>query len=310
MAISSISLSSQSPAPGYPDFQSEISNLEFPIPYHANQDPPPLHPHPLHVGAGASVGAIDQPIQRERHTGFPIIPGSSLKGVMADLYLSDRIKGLRTEEGIQLFGRQDHEVVKDDPSKAHKSGDISFGEARLLAFPVRSAKGCFAWITSPLVLKRWQQASGKTVNFPAELPVGSGIYGDASTLAEDGTVVLEDYALELAGVFSPGPDLVSAISDPLWQDLAPGHLCFVSDDLMAHFTRTACEVAQHVSINDATGTADDGKLFNQENVPAETLFFSVITELRSGAIGKLNVPGILQIGGDATTGLGFCSAQL
>ncbi|MCX6865140.1 MAG: RAMP superfamily CRISPR-associated protein [Verrucomicrobia bacterium] len=39
---------------------------------------------PLHVGAGASVGAIDQPVQRERHTGFPIIPGSSIKGVLRD----------------------------------------------------------------------------------------------------------------------------------------------------------------------------------------------------------------------------------
>ncbi|HNW40428.1 MAG TPA: RAMP superfamily CRISPR-associated protein, partial [Opitutaceae bacterium] len=39
---------------------------------------------PLHVGAGSSVGAIDQPIIRERHTGFPIIPGSSLKGSFAD----------------------------------------------------------------------------------------------------------------------------------------------------------------------------------------------------------------------------------
>ena len=37
---------------------------------------------PLHVGAGSSVGAVDQPVQRERHTGFPIIPGSSIKGVM------------------------------------------------------------------------------------------------------------------------------------------------------------------------------------------------------------------------------------
>jgi CRISPR/Cas system CMR subunit Cmr4 (Cas7 group RAMP superfamily) len=32
---------------------------------------------PLHVGAGASVGAIDQPIIRERHTGFPIISATS-----------------------------------------------------------------------------------------------------------------------------------------------------------------------------------------------------------------------------------------
>ena len=41
---------------------------------------------PLHVGAGSSVGAIDQPIQRERHTGFPIIPASSLKGTFADAW--------------------------------------------------------------------------------------------------------------------------------------------------------------------------------------------------------------------------------
>ena len=44
---------------------------------------------PLHVGAGASVGAIDQPIVRERPTGLPIIPGSSLKGVLADLWADD-----------------------------------------------------------------------------------------------------------------------------------------------------------------------------------------------------------------------------
>ena len=41
---------------------------------------------PLHVGAGASVGAIDQPVIRERHTGFPIIPASSLKGTFADAW--------------------------------------------------------------------------------------------------------------------------------------------------------------------------------------------------------------------------------
>ena len=44
---------------------------------------------PLHVGAGASVGAVDLPIVRERHTRFPVIPGTSLKGVLADLWLYD-----------------------------------------------------------------------------------------------------------------------------------------------------------------------------------------------------------------------------
>jgi CRISPR-associated protein Cmr4 len=266
---------------------------------------------PLHVGAGASVGAIDQPVIRERHTGFPVIPGSSLKGVLADLFLEDRVKGLRSKDGTALFGRQDHEVVKDDPTQAHKSGDLSIGEARLLVFPVRSAKGCFAWVTSPLLLKRWEQATGKTVTLPGK-PAGSDIYGDAATLAQDGKIVLEDYAMDHKGAFAPGGDLASAIPDSLWKDLHQGHLCLISDDLMAHFARTACEVAQHVSINDEAGTADDGKLFNQENVPADTLFYSVLTELRGGAFDKLNgkLPTILQIGGDATTGLGFCSTHL
>ncbi len=265
---------------------------------------------PLHVGAGASVGAIDQPVQRERHTGFPIVPGSSIKGVLADLYLIDRIDGLRSDDGIALFGRQDHEVVKDDPIKGHRSGDVSVGEARLLAFPVRSAKGCFAWVTSPLVLKRWEQATGKNIIWPNALPSGAQIYGDSSTLAENETVVLEDYALDLKGPFSPGADLASVISDAAWTGLHAFHLCLISDDMMAHFSRTACEVAQHVSINDENGTADDGKLFNQENVPADTLFYSSVNELRPGSLAKLNVPSVLQIGGDATTGLGFCSAYL
>jgi CRISPR-associated protein Cmr4 len=265
---------------------------------------------PLHVGAGASVGAIDQPIIRERHTGFPVIPGSSLKGVLADLYLGDRTKGLRTEDGIALFGRQDHEMDANDETKKHKSGDISIGEARLLAFPVRSAKGCFAWITSPLLVKRWEQASRKNASLPASLPTGAQIFGDAATLAEDSIIVLEDYALEHQGSFSPGVDVTGIVADSLWADLNPAHLCLVSDDMMAHFARTACEVAQHVCINDKSGTADDGKLFNQENVPADTLFYSVLTELRKGSLEKLKVPAVLQIGGDATTGLGFCSIHL
>ena len=44
---------------------------------------------PLHVGAGSAVGVVDLPVMRERHTGYPVIPGSSLKGVLADLWRDD-----------------------------------------------------------------------------------------------------------------------------------------------------------------------------------------------------------------------------
>lgn len=36
----------------------------------------------LHPGSGTALGVVDLPVQRERHTDWPLIPGSSLKGVM------------------------------------------------------------------------------------------------------------------------------------------------------------------------------------------------------------------------------------
>ena len=110
-------------------------------------------------------------------------------------------------------------------------------------------------------------------------------------------------ANDLAGLLATG-------LDSLWRDMAKDHLCLISNDMFAHFARHACEVAQHVSINDITRAAEDKKLFNQENVPSETLFYSVLTEIKPGTMSLLKVPEILQIGGDATTGLGYCSTHL
>jgi CRISPR-associated protein Cmr4 len=35
---------------------------------------------PAHTGAGQAVGAIENPLQREVHTSYPLIAGSGLKG--------------------------------------------------------------------------------------------------------------------------------------------------------------------------------------------------------------------------------------
>lgn len=39
---------------------------------------------PLHVGMGRGVGFIDLPIIREKVTGWPLVPGSAVKGVIRD----------------------------------------------------------------------------------------------------------------------------------------------------------------------------------------------------------------------------------
>ena len=40
---------------------------------------------PLHAGTGQGIGVIDLPIAREKATGIPYLPGSSLKGTLRDL---------------------------------------------------------------------------------------------------------------------------------------------------------------------------------------------------------------------------------
>ncbi len=43
---------------------------------------------PLHAGIGQGVGAIDLPIARDVATNRPLVPGSSVKGVLRDAHLS------------------------------------------------------------------------------------------------------------------------------------------------------------------------------------------------------------------------------
>ncbi|MCF6277235.1 MAG: type III-B CRISPR module RAMP protein Cmr4 [Anaerolineales bacterium] len=265
---------------------------------------------PLHVGAGSSVGAVDMPVQRERHTGFPIIPGSSLKGVLADgegfLERGEDGKLKRSAAGHDIFGKE----AGKNKEEQGKAGSLCFGEAQLLAFPVRSAKGCFAWLTSPLCLKRWQRASGIHLDNIPDIKESQARF-DLAKLGQDGKALFEDYIFNHLGDFTASEKLAEQIKvDGIWQDLAKEHLVLVSDDALSHFARSACEVAQHVVIDDETGTAKDGFLFNQENVPSETLFFSTITEQKEDCLEKLKIPNPIQVGGNATTGLGFCSTQL
>ncbi len=280
---------------------------------------------PLHVGAGSSVGAIDQPIQRERHTGFPIIPGTSLKGSFAD-YWNDTLEtgddGKKTRGTLSaaawLFG--------SDDARNACAGVLSFSEARLLAFPIRSAKGGFAWITCPMLLQRATRdglLSPNVGNSPAEPSDDQAYFGLNGPLdLPNKKLVLEEYCFSHAGDCPAGLglELAGLIEDALWKSIE-NRLVILSNGSMSHFVTTTCEVAQHVRISDETGTAADAALLNQENVPADTLFYSALRisagrgsqrersaqEAFEAFKEKVDASRVFQFGGDASTGIGFCS---
>ena len=268
---------------------------------------------PLHVGCGSSVGAVDQPVVRERHTRFPVIPGSSIKGVLADLWLEHNDDGsltlvekdsVRDADGVNLLGSTDNRKAQ--------AGSLLIGEGKLLAFPVRSARKCFAWITCPLALARFARDTGRDLKLDAvKVADGRSLAPDA--LKIDDSVVFEEYPLVISGAV---PDtviknLADLVDGDLWKELKD-RLAVVSDELFQYFAENACEIANHNRIDDVTGVVQGGALFSQENVPSETLFYAMLNTKKADDFGKLETKlagenNLLQIGAHMTTGLGWCS---
>lgn len=261
---------------------------------------------PLHVGCGSSVGAVDQPVARERHTRFPVIPGSAIKGVLADLW-NENFK--RTDDGKLYFGED------DDKAKA-KSAKISFGEAKLLAFPVRSARGCFAFLTSPLALERYKRDAGLELPVPTVSASMKCLAGSAVVFNDKKAVVLEEYCFACEGAF---PDEwakhLASLADDAVLNGGDARFVLVNDEDLAFYAQNACQISQHVSIDSQSGTAVDGKLFNQEEVPSEALFYAPLMFLDSTIDYKsfderIRQSPCIQFGGKGTTGIGYCSVKL
>ncbi len=297
---------------------------------------------PLHVGSGTSVDVVDLPIMRERITGFPVIPSTSLKGVLRqwarDAHRPDGTLLLSEEEGRTLFG-EDRKLDEAAGITAH-AGCVQIMEAKILAFPVRSLAGCFAWLTCPAALERFNRDTGRAV--PVPQPQKDHVIAGAELLIPNqDRAVLEEYALATQkadqgkGVVDVAAKLESLTNDPLWtaRDKLAARLAIVHDENFQHFVTTCTEVVARIAINPETRTAKGssgeggGALFNQENVPCEALFYSVLTVLPprrdtaerepANALAALlpdgrdpsKQPPILQIGGDETTGHGLCETK-
>src|SRR5437016_5808806 len=96
----------------------------------------------LHPGARTALGADDLPVRRERHTHWPMIAGSALKGVLRD---ASRGAIARRAGGDARAADDSPELtVLFGPPTATSSefaGAVSVTDARLVAYPVRSLRG-------------------------------------------------------------------------------------------------------------------------------------------------------------------------
>jgi len=279
---------------------------------------------PLHPGSGTNPGVIDLPIQRERHTRWPNIPASALKGVFRDYSRQKVAQGRSAKEAdadeqiVNVFGRS----LKGDGEE--KGGALSFTDARILAFPVRSLFGVYALVTCPSALHRFSRDLTLTGMNASD--------GQTPTVKDDDVLVTSDSVLKgtkSSVVLEEFPFTADSSVDGLFVALAASlgistetqkRLAIISDDQFTHFVENATEVQMRIALDYETKTVQDGALFSQEFLPTETLLYSLVLASASrnqnghGSAALASFQNwfgqkqgsILQIGGDETVGKGFC----
>ncbi len=282
---------------------------------------------PVHMGSGTSLGVIDNPIQREKHTGHPLFSGSGIKGAARE----------QAGSGENTMSRDDiNAIFGPENNASDHAGAVSFSDAQLVAFPVRSLREGFVYATSRLALSRLARLAsmaGADVSVdglpePADtqaVVIDSGLLSQGklvlesyefANLDEGCSKVLEETSGWLADFALPGDGPYAYFRDKIKR-----HLVLLSETQFAYFVNNATVVEPHVRIDDTTGTADDGGLFFTENVPPESIFATLVMasqERKKKGDGKAGMSAdkvmgklekvlhgrLLQIGGDATTGRG------
>ncbi len=282
---------------------------------------------PLHAGSGTGLGAVDLPIQRERVTDYPIVQASGLKGALRDAF-----KGTEEEKRL-IFGPE----AGSDPKHA---GAISFSDARLLLFPVRSLVDIFAWTTSRDVLARFQRNTVEAAQISWTLPeapqrdTALGPRNCSLVPQDEDQLVLEEFAFTLqkdkdvddiakwlAKNALPLPKQEGTPEYKYWREKLPNSLVILPEDAFRDFTLYSTEVVTRVRLTKQK-TVDPGALWTEEHLPTDTLLYAPVfasaprvkeekrpegLKTAADALKKLreHSPDWLQMGGDETVGRGM-----
>ena len=273
---------------------------------------------PLHCGTGQAAGVVDLPIARARASQLPIVPGSSLRGV-----LRQHVTDADSDVARTLFGPRS--ITSDSDAFA---GALSVGDAHLLLLPVRCLAGVVSFVTAPFVLKRYARdraiARVSAIKVPDQPAAGSAkVTASSVNLLDDleNTLVLEDLDLQASrderldeiahGIArAVHPDDEEARADLV------GRIALVPDDVITFLAETATEIRARIAVDSETGTTRDQALWYEESLPAETVLWGVMAFSHSrnpkdardvdAIASKLPFAGrLLQLGGGAGVGRGL-----
>lgn len=271
---------------------------------------------PVHAGSGTSMGVVDLPIQRERHTNWPHIQSSGVKGAMRHHFEKFKNNITTRDEHAQIDQITEKIFGTDSYGESGTlPGAIAVSDAKLIAFPMRSSKSPFVWITCPAVLQRIKKdltLTGKSedMNIP-ELDNDEAIVINGNIPAEE-KILLEDYEV----IIKKKDCALSETFKSLYGKAKT--LLLVSNEIYHYGVSHCTEIRTQIKIDDSTGTTAEGSLRYGEVLPADSIMYVVlfygntrdadstipadtlITYMKQDVI-----KSHIQIGGDETLGCGL-----
>ena len=272
---------------------------------------------PVHAGAGSSMGVVDLPVQRERHTNWPHIQASGVKGSMRHHF--EKFKSIL--DGPEMERQLDQITEKIFGSENFGDngtlpGAISVSDAKLLAFPMRSSRSPFVCITCPAVLKRLGNdliLTGKSDDMLIPPVAEDEAIIISGNIKPGEKILLEDYEVEII----KGENLeLSGTAGKMVEKAET--LLLVSDSIFNYGVENCMEIRTQIKINDETGTTVDGSLRYEELLPSDSLMYVILfygasrdTENAIQAEQLISymkdevIKSHIQIGGDETLGCGL-----
>jgi CRISPR-associated protein Cmr4 len=260
----------------------------------------------LHAGAGGeSYGMIDNLVQRDKATGFPVIHSSSLKGSLRELM----------EDGITPQPKWIAEVFGGDNRRGQPDGkgNYKFLEAELLSLPVRSDKKLFFTVTCPKICNRIIDLATH-LQFTLDADLKSGIESLATIVSTNNHSIhfdtaLAEVRLEEEDITATRNTATVAHFDKV-KKLFGNDLAIIPDNLFEQL----CDNF-HLPVI-ARNQLDNGiseNLWYEQVLPRETrlLFYVLAPESDPNLTGFISAieNNTVQVGANASVGYGYCDVK-
>lgn len=258
----------------------------------------------LHVGdMGSSMSIVDNTVQRDALTNFPVIYATSLKGALRK---AAQAANLESEKIQQIFG---NEVGANTSSQ----GECIFHDAHLLFYPVRSNVEPYYLATCPAMIEHALQY----------MHLAGSKYGDEAKVLECLIAKLDEYNAVLLRKANSGEisdlrvehlkinntvadeELLAKANSILGRENSKKSIVLLSNKAMAEILSDLPIVARNQLEN---GISQN--LWYEEFVPRMSYFITLL--IMKGSSEELdevlcnNEAGI-QIGANATVGYGVCA---